>query len=73
MDEKRQRVAETARNLGVSIPDEVKDSKTDDKSHVRDQLLTLNQIYLFFIESSSYTCFYSSSVKICDTIPSVRN
>ena len=50
MDEKRQRVAETARNLGVSIPDEVKDSKTDNKSHVRDQLLTLNQIYLQKVE-----------------------
>ena len=46
MNEKRQRVVETAQSLGVSIPVEVQGSKIIDKSCVHEHLLTLNQIYL---------------------------
>ena len=43
---KRQRVVETAQNLGFSIPDEVKESQMLDKDDLRSKLENLNKLYL---------------------------
>ena len=43
---KRQRVVETAQNLGFSVPDEVKESKELDKDNLRSKLENLNKLYL---------------------------
>ena len=45
-EEKRQQVVETAQNLGLSIPDEVKESKVLDKADLRSKLVNLNKVYL---------------------------
>ena len=45
-DRKRQRVVDTAQNLGVSVPDEVRDSTIVDRGNIRAHLTTLNKIYL---------------------------
>ena len=45
-EEKRQQVVETAQNLGLSAPDEVKESKVIDKADLRSKLVNLNKVYL---------------------------
>ena len=45
-EEKRQKVADIAQNLGVSVPDEVKDTVIIEKESVRTQLINLNKVYL---------------------------
>ncbi|MEC8567183.1 MAG: hypothetical protein VXY56_02680, partial [Pseudomonadota bacterium] len=45
-EEKRQQVVETAQNLGLSIPDEVIESKVLDKADLRSKLVNLNKVYL---------------------------
>ena len=41
-EQKRQKVVDTAKNIGVSIPEEMRDSASIDESDVRDRLVKNN-------------------------------
>ena len=45
-EQKRQKVVDTAKNIGVSIPQELRDPASIDESDVRDRLVKNNKVYL---------------------------
>ena len=45
-EQKRQKVVNTAKNIGVIIPEEMRDPASIDESNVRDRLVKNNKVYL---------------------------
>ena len=45
-EQKWQKVVDTAKNIGVSVPEEMKDPASTDESDVRKRLVKNNKVYL---------------------------
>ena len=45
-EQKRQKVVDTAKNIGVSVPEEMQDPASTDEGDVRDRLVKNNNVYL---------------------------
>ena len=45
-EKKRQKVVDTAKDLGLSVPEEMKDPTSNDESDVRKRLVKNNEVYL---------------------------
>ena len=65
-EEKRQQVVETAQNLGLSIPDEVKESKVLDKDGLRSKLEKHHKAYLERVLYGEEISNILSEGKICE-------
>ena len=65
-EEKRQQVVETAQNLGLSVPDEVKESKVLDKDGLRSKLEKHHKAYLERVLYGEEISNILSEGKICE-------